>query len=268
MSIQISGGPYVKDTFTGSSGTAIRDGIDTALQAAGWSFVDQGGGVYDLTCPATPQGLDVVARLNTSGQVQFRNTAGTSVGSALGLTTSGSPTYTIIAHPYQFFVFVEGATSSGSLNTEFEVAGGVPFIPAFLTGATTECWWSMRVPSYRRNGLIAPAYDLGSSCFNGSMASGAAGATIGSIRWFPLVSAASGAVSVVTTWYDTSNIVCDPLIGFGNTLITARRVRGSLWDACVIMGGYTLDITDTFEGNNWQQVVNNITSGSLWLVIP
>lgn len=264
MSIQFSGGPYVKDTFTGSSGTAIRDGIDTALQAAGWSFVDVGGGVFDLTCPTTPQGLEVVARLNTLGQVQFRNSAGTSLGTIYSLTTSGTPTYTIIAHPYQFFVFVDGAASTGS---NFEVAGGVPFIPAFLTGITSECWWSMSVPSYRINGLIAPGYDFGSSCFNGSVAAGVSTST-GGIRWFPFISGGDGAVSVVTSWYDNSNIVCDPLIGFGDTALSVKRVRGSLWDSCVIIGGYALDITDTFEGRNWQQVVSNVTSGSLWLVIP
>lgn len=261
MSIPISGGPYVMDDVSASSGTVVRDFVNDSLVAAGWTSSPISGG-FDVQSATTPQGLNVIVKLLSTPSWQFRSTDGSKTGST-GPFQTGAFTYRIIANPYQFFVFVPGFVST--FNPSYEVMGGVPFVPSFLTSVTSDLWWAMGSPSFRAN--IFPSPVISNFAFNSDLGSGAG---TGSPRIYQPIhgGVGSGSVNIVTQWFNGANVVADSLIGWGLSSGGNPRVRGLLWDCATILGAYTMDLEDNFEGHNWYNITSSNTAGSLWLIVP
>ena len=258
MSIQFSGGPIVSTTFSGSPASDARDAINAALVAAGWSSAVVAGG-FDCTSATTPQGITVVAQLRSPAnfQVGLATVGASFVGQPSDIISAAVP-YQIICNPYQLAIFRPGLVGDDS-GSRFEFLGGAPFIPAFLTGIT-EAFFSVGV--FRSS--LAPTVGIWASSIWNALTGTGAGVGQPRLVW-PVGTKQDSTSSIITSWYDGSRVTCDPLIGYGDNQATALRARGVMWDAAIILGSYTLDLTDTFEGHDWQNMTNSAAAGSLWL---
>lgn len=256
MSIQFSGGPIVSQTFLGEVANDARDEVNTHLVAAGWTSTPVSGG-YNLESAVTPQGLQFALRLRSPSAIDFTftNVGGTNIGTTVPVAVSAGRTFQIIASPYQMCMFIPGAAA-----TSFpygQVIAGCPFVPAFLTGIT-EMWFSY---ASFRGALDTQQGGFGTFVYNSDVTGDSA-----AIRYvWPVGSRSDGDSSIITSWYDGSRVTCDPLLRWGANGGSIVRLRGLLWDSAIILGPYTLDLTDTFQGHDWQNMTNSQTDASLWM---
>lgn len=108
---------------------------------------------------------------------------------------------------------------------------------------------------------------------NGATEQGAAGGTKGGLGLVCPIHTALNPQQPVT-WYNTSYIVNEPLIGYAVPTSGNGKIIGQLWDAVVMMKSETGDLTATFDSHNWINLTcgfNGTTSqqqGSLLVVVP
>ena len=303
MAIQYSGTNY-NNTFTCTTGTRLEivGGLQTALTAAGWSVISGGGTGNVLMQSATtpsPQSLTMQVKLFDPGsgncaQIVPRNVGGTkTMTNYLPLLPGVGKVFTVIANPYQVFVFT---LSSQSTAREY-IAFGVPFIPSFLQGVITECIWAngnglsdtdATVRSTFRTGLWCGSstslpvtfpsswYDVNGNIWE-IFTSSPGGIPEGTPQLFAQV---GSVLNTGTTngyrWHDDSLLTYEPIFGWGETAYTDEcKIRGQLWDAVIVNDGFTADQTTSFDSHNWYVLTNQNTGtsgqlarGSLFLVIP
>lgn len=273
MALQYSGGTIVHTTFTCTTGTRqeIVTGLQTALTSAGWT-VTSGGGTGDviMTSATTPQGLSMSVRLHDPGsgslaRVYARNAAGSIVATShIPLLTAAGKVYRVNACQYQCFIYTEGSTAAREFG-----AWGVLYIPSFLTSAITSCIWSCSNTDTESNTTVRPSFrtTLGGlntsgneqqpytfTSLNGNNVN-LTGFNTYSRGMIRLV-APTGAIGVKPEdgyrWHDDSLQANEPLVAFGLSATTDEaKIRGQLWNACLLSQGYAPETTITLDGHNW-----------------
>jgi hypothetical protein len=278
MSIQYAGGTNVNATLTQSTGTRaeLAQWIRDQLIVAGWTSSGSATD-YQLTTATTPQSLVGRVRVYDPGsgncaKLKFSNTGGTKTQAGdLFLLPAAAKVWRIIANKYQFFVFTPG----NSAGREF-ACGGVPYLPAFLNTVITECIWGHgnansdtdvndTIYCFRyRNNIANQAITTLSNNFqlvNGNEWDNSA---IGSQSNYANQNGCQRLVYVLGSlyhwgtsiqpgyrWHDDSQIISDPLIAWGLTGHTDEaKIRGQLWDACILSDSWPGDTTIQPDSNN------------------
>jgi len=288
VSIQYSGLTIYNSTFSMSTGTRqeVVNGLAAALLAAGWTQVAGSVGSTDQTfrSATTPQGYAIRIRVFEPGsgncaQIFLHNATGsvTQTTNPVYLLPTASGTYRVIANAYQFFILSPGATTARTF-----AAGGVPYVPSFLTGTISSVGWltgnaqldtDVGTRSSFRTVLASNGADH-AVLYNGTIwSSNASG--IGEIG---LAIPAHGNPNVGATAYnyaDGSALIVDPLLSIGTTAATVLGVIvGQLWDAAVISDSFAADVTSTFDSHNWFNITGSnagsttFLRGSLFVVVP
>jgi len=271
MSIPLSGINFTTDfTFASGVGADLITEFNTALVAAGWSSVAAGSG-FDLTSGTTPQGLSVVIEVrqavaNTHLGATFKDASTSPFEFIVGRLGD----YRVVASPFQFFMYILGrADSTAAGGLPGELMGGVPFIPSFLAGSTSETWWargSGRSGSLITNTFRTTVVATGQAawCFNGQVAEAALNS-----QNPVLIPPRSVAQPTLTefVWYDGSVLDSEALIAYGKTsAASSRRVPGLLWDTVLIWDEFTIDDEQTFGGYTWTNLTIDTAIPSIWII--
>jgi hypothetical protein len=273
MSIQYAGGTIISSTLTQSAGTRaeLAQWVRDQLVLAGWTSAGSATD-YQLTSATTPQSLACRVRSYDPGsgscaRLKFSNTGGTKTQTGdLFLLPAAAKVWRIIANKYQFFVFTPG----GSAYREF-ACGGVPYLPAFLTGVTTECLWATSNATtdtdtgprdnlrIRLGTAVNPPNGVG--LLNGNLLdiSNPAGSTyIGSHRLVASVGAITSTAVSGYRWSDGSLVVAEPLMCWGLTALTDEaKIAGQLWDAAVIYDSFPADTQITLDGRTFWAITGS-----------
>ncbi len=291
-----NGGTEYNNSFvSGGSGTdkqSVINGIETALNAAGWITVSGHAStpcVMQSQMSPDPQNLRTQIKMTVgtnTALISIQNVAGTKVGtnSSTGSATNGcaplipgtSKTFRVIANKYQAFIFVPGSNN----NREF-AAFGVPWIPTFLRAGQSnviyEAIWlngnSLADPTATVAGSLRGqlgTYDganigVEQMICNGNIWEfGNGGTDSTNIGHMNLITMMQGTMVNKATaswyrWHDQSAFMTDPLIAWGLTAKTDEALcRGQLWEAFISTEQYTVDSTITsLDSHNWWCVTNN-----------
>lgn len=293
MGLVLSGGPYIYQTFDGSSKASIIAGIKAALVAANWTATAIAGG-WKLTATSS-QGLTVDcsvwdAGYGTQVPVQFSSSSNTGYEHRIEKVTGR--TYQIVCSPPQMWVSCPGLRGSpiGSV-----VCGGIPFVPNITGGASacgdigtggdavTELWWSMgdcygspffwaSTPRSNLN-VHTTAGDLEvhypqELCFNGTLYDGGSLSNGSHVRiaTFAHSYLSTGTGDHIQKW-DGSPLIVDPLLCVESTFY------GAIWDARTVTLAKPADDTTRVFGSselpaefNWINFTDSYFWGSLYLI--
>jgi len=298
-----TGGTNVSSTFVTSTRQNVIDGIEDALNTAGWVTISGHHSANTLVQSSmTPdtQNLRMRLRLKDNSAtncavVSVENVAGTKAGAnsttaGIQLAFGSSKTWRIIANKYQAFVFTPTATSPREFG-----AWGVPYLPSWLAGGTVyECIWAMGNAisdtdttdrgSFRN--VLGTRHTTNGNwqtiCNNNLVDQGNNSGINNNGNPTLIVMAQSTQLGLTNNathyrWHDSSAYMTDPIISFGLTATTDEGMgRGQLWDAFVSMEAYAIDATlASVDSHNWWNITNNdtgasgnYTRGSLWVVTP
>lgn len=264
MSIQYAAGTKVKADFFGDTLANLKNAINTNLVTAGWSSVVSGNG-FKLTSGLTPQSLQCKVNVLDNGSVvtvQFMDTTEAKLGVTHQCSVAANKRYRIIANQFQFFLFVPSV--SAAFNGA--VMGGVPWIPAFLRSGTTTAIWSLGDHdgslTFRNN--LVPNAVKSTFITNANIGTGSG---TGSLQAMSLLHVntlyGNGAI-----WFNNCALIVEPLLAWGPSSAALPVIVGELWDAAIVEQQYQLDISATFDSHNWNNITDNNTAGSLFVVVP
>lgn len=274
MSIQYAGGAIVSAALTQSAGTRaeLSQWIRDQLVLAGWESTGVATD-YQLTSATTGQSLACRVRSYDPGsgncaRLRWSNPGGTRVQAGdMFLVPGVGKAWRMIANRYQFFVFTPG----GSLAREF-ACGGVPYLPAFLSGSVTEAIWahgnaandadtSNGRPGFRtklhQNGAGSGANSF--QLINGTAweVSGTGAGGVGSQRLVLPAGAKMEASNSGYRWHDDTVQVCEPLIGWGASAATDEaKIRGQLWDAAIVGDAFASDASVSLDSRTFWAITN------------
>lgn len=299
------GGSNVAFNFTGATKQQIINGIETAMNTAGWITVS-GSNTTNLLLrsPFTPnpQNLRLHVRVRDNGNncavVSIENVAGTKVGgngttNGIQLLPAAARGFRVIANKYQVFIL-----SPGTLENRTFGCLGIPYIPPFLTGKIYEAGWlhgnavndtdtssgtslfacrpSFRILlntdwSYTFNGPL-----LTQNLCNGFLWENQIVTSSTNQYLMAMFSAYNGVnTSVHRYWHDFSAVMSDPLIGWGTTSTNEGTLKGQLWDAFVSSDVFPMDtVVSNIDSRNWQAITHNNSGvatplrGTLFVLVP
>lgn len=263
MSIQYCPGIRVFVNFLGDTIADLKNAINTNLVTAGWTSSTISGG-FQLTSGTSPQNL--VCKVNllddgTNVTVQFQDTTGALLGFTHHVRPASNKRFNIIADALQFFVYVPNVSATGNGC----VMGGVPWLPAFLTGTTTVAIWSISDESSSltfRNSLN-PAPSACSFIFNSNVATGGGQGSPQLIG----VSSSVPSLGLAGLWFNNAAIICEPMLAYGTNPAAIPFIVGSLWDAALVMQPYQLDLQTVFDSHTYTCLTDNNANGSLFVAI-
>lgn len=291
MAIQYSGAAY-SSTFTTTTGTRreIVDNAAAKLVSAGWSYQSGSGtGDVKMLSATTAQGMKTVVRIYDPGSGNCARFKLYNSGNTLNQTgdcfllPAAAKTFQFVANPYQFFIFVTGSTTTRDF-----VAGGTPWIPSWNSGISETGWLmgnaqsdtdttarpSLRtVPGGWASGSNYPnyaAYTNTSLWENNASNFGVNNApgpfqlmAFGSYQYVNNL----GNVNHMTTWYDGSGMIYEPICGWTSTSTAGTQnavAIGQLWDCAMMTVPFAIDTTTTFDGHNWINLHNNTGSNAVY----
>lgn len=141
----VTDGATSTGTFTGATKQNIIDGLEDALNDAGWITVSgHHGATVVMQCSVTPStagsliGQIQIKSANTNCvSINIQNISGTKVGgnstsAGFMLLPAAAKVFKVIACKHQFFIFTAGSTTTAR---EFACAG-VLYVPSFMQGAS------------------------------------------------------------------------------------------------------------------------------------
>ena len=67
-------------------------------------------------------------------------------------------------------------------------------------------------------------------------------------------------------YWDETPFNQDPLLAWGQSLTTAPRIRGEVWDATIKSLPAAMDLTLSFDGYDWINYTDNFFFGALYLI--
>ena len=285
-----NGGANVAYTFLADTAQHITNGVEQALNNAGWITVS---GHQSTPCivqsAMTPPNQNLRMQIKmvtgTNCQLSIQNVAGSLAGSNGSSPTGGqlSPqagmAYTVIANKYQAWCLIAG---SATYNTF--CAFGVPYVPSFLQGVVWEAMWlnsnannsNVGPSTYTiqsgtqslRNGLhtLTNNSNVSSSkqaICNGNLTLNLQGnsGTIDPAGCIQLaVIGGAGVVSQGFTlsyrWHDGTVPMNDALIGWGTVTSNDEcTCKGQLWDAFISSELFLIDQVITgIDSHNWHNI--------------
>lgn len=278
MSIQYAGGTIVNTTFLGDTRGNIALNVKNQLVNAGWTLIRTNTtNDFVVASATTPQGLSWRVRIYDPGsgvscRFKAMNIAETKVQSGdCFLASAGDKTYRIIANRYQFFVLGPNLNVSGEY-----IAGGVPYLPAFLTGVITEAFWLHSSSttdndtafrnSFRSRLNLTPHQsftnvgNLYTIC-NGNVAenNNNYGGNIGMLRLVGMGTSFYTEYNSAYRWHDDSSMLYEPLIAWGisSNFGDEAKIRGQLWDSFITSDAWTADTTITVDGHNFLAITHS-----------
>lgn len=182
-----------------------------------------------------------------------------------------------------------GGTTSANVNTTVTVMtptrvslNGTAASAAYTTGGwlakidvqVSEAIWSLGGTSANDYFLLNRLYSTQTwALLNGAPVSSAAAGT-GTIHLVALVPALTTYGGNPLTWYDLSDVVSEPLIGWGTAVANQFRLLGQMWDSAIVNKDLALGVPGTFDAHNWRNITNANTGGassvegSLMHVVP
>lgn len=268
--IQYSGNVRKITGITGATRQALINNIVDQLEVCGWTVISgEGTGTVVLRSGQTPNGLRMKVKIHTNCNAAVcgfvpMNDAETRTGTAdlysPGFLQYGTQfSYSMIASPYQVFIFTNGYAARES------VAWGIPWLPSHITGVTNVMWMIADVQSdtsttYRGNWRVATIMSSSGWCIicndvvteNRNDAQYRHG--MPQIFWYTSSDIASADTDIVS--FATGQIpLWDPLIcgAINGNRDSESVILGQLWD-CVVATEVRmpLDSTVTFDGHTWQ----------------
>lgn len=276
---------FVKTVLTSGTFTISTTSGGTAINTTGsQSGVQSMVGTCRMATATTAWGVTGRIKLQDNGgnciTFSAENSNSTLVG---GNTTSAggfllpvaSPNFRIIANKYQAFIFLPITTTPRGF-----VAFGTPYLPTFLQGVLTECMWMATNAQDDSSGGVAASFRtvlrMGGATGNSQ---GIANTTIeenntasgvGVLMLITPLGPVDGyaAGQTGTHWHDSSAMMLEPLIAWGNSRTLEPLIRGQLWDAALICDTFVGDTTTTFDSHNWWGLTDNDSSekGTLFIV--
>lgn len=277
MAIIYSGGTIVDNsTFRIDTLAHCCADLETYLVTAGWSVIS-GTGTSDVMfeCAATPLGNKHRLRVSagSSSNVAFRmyDTSGSPMGTqALDNVVNATP-FRIIAHKHGFHLFLPGSSS----------------VPGSYVACET-----LSVPSF-----VDPYPD--NSCYlgiNRNQTGGAFGGSFRSKLWWDRINSSVQVCYNNTSWerfnqtggwdenspqlviphgnkkddvsYRWSTQTClisEPLVAWALTYSTGfiePKIRGQMYNACVVSDEIAADQTFSMDGHNWLSITDSNTGVS------
>lgn len=297
---------YVKTVVSSSTFTVSSSAGGTVINTSGSQSGTQSiVGCVRMQSASTPWSVSMRLRLADNGGncITFSIEDGSSLTVGGNSTSfgcqinpgSGSTTYRIIADKYQGFVFQAVTTPSRGF-----VGFGTLYIPTFLQGVLTQCAWmsgnmqtdtdttariSFRTspklggPTNSQSGYFqaianTSLIDMGNaSPFNADFCSGAPYLTYPVFQSAGFVTSQAGEL-----WHDSSALMFEPLMAWGNNIGTFSNstggaantqplIRGQLWDAVTIANQFAGDTTTTFDSHNWWNIMDSDTTDMMSLFI-
>lgn len=281
-----TGGANVSSTFVTSSRQNVVDGIEDALNAAGWITISghhSANTLVQSSMSPDSQNLRMRIRLKDNGATNcavasIENVSGTKAGG--NSTTAGlqflfgsSKTWRIIANKYQAFVFVPTTTAS----REF-AAWGIPMLPTWLDGGVVyEAIWAHGNAVSDTDGTVRGSFRTGlgtrdsNACGNCQMITNNNLVEVGNasttdniglptlVVMVPGTQLSKAALSTHYRWHGSSAYMTDPIISWGLTATTDEGMgRGQLWDAFVSMEQFTIDTAvSALDSHDWWGITND-----------
>jgi hypothetical protein len=295
-----TGGANVASQFVGDTKQNLINGIETALNAAGWVTIS---GHQSTPCllqssmSSATQNLRMRVRLvagTTNVQISIENVAGSKAGTNSGsaggqLLPNTSKGWKVVANKYQAFIFVPGSVATN----EF-CAFGLVNVPSWLQGFVYEAFW-LGAANGNATGPVSfrTAMQFGSGngnwggnhqiiCNGNAWEQNGGAVSGGQVQLMQWVSGGLPTGTVTYRWHDASSLMIDPLIAWGLTSTSDEAlIRGQLWDAFVSTDVYPADTTlSSIDSHNWVAITHNNlgsssttssnagTRGTLFLVTP
>lgn len=287
------GGDTISYNFVGTTKQLIINGIETAMNSAGWITVS-GSNTTNLLLRSpfspNPQNLRLHMRVKDNGNncavISIENVSGSKVGAngqfnGIQLLPAAGRGYRVLANKYQMFVM-----SPGSAECRTFGCLGLPYLPDFLCGQVYEAGWlqgnatsdtdttgtsificrpCFRVMlnndySYAFNGPL-----MSQNLCNGYMWENQPTSTAANQYLMAMFSAYNAQNTTAHRfWNDGTAVMSDPLIGWGTTNLVEGTLKGQLWGAFISSDYYTMDtILTNIDSRNWQVITNNGTGGSI-----
>ena len=280
-----TGGTNVCYSFPASSVQNVINGIETALNNAGWITIS---GHQSTPCVVqssmTPPGQNLRMRITmTAGsnvQINASNVSGTLAGTG-SATQSYIPAvtgmaYSVLANKYQAFVYVNG-NYAGQYNGSsygYATCWGVPWIPSFLYGILWEAIWFTTTtdcsvpPAFPRIGLTnitqSGTYNCWWETFTNGMLSNNGNQQQFQSGGLGLLLLLSGVTSnnfgvTCFRYHDLTSLMCDPLISWGTMAYNDEgTIKGQLWDAFISTDSFQGDtVITSVDGANWHAMTHN-----------
>lgn len=182
-----------------------------------------------------------------------------------------------------------GGTTSANVNTTVTVMtptrvslDGTAASAAYTTGGwlakidtqVSEAIWASSAGTATDYFLLNDLYAInGWQLLNGSSVTYTAVGT-GTIHLVPLVPALTDYGGNPLMWYNLSDIVSEPLIGWGTAVANQFRLLGQMWDAAIVNKDLVVGVLGTFDAHNWRNITSSNTGGaaaaegSLMHVVP
>lgn len=242
--------------FVMIDGTNGADNFNFASIGVPWLPNFLTGYTVTAVTNTTPIAITVsVAHGYTTGDsVTIRNVLGTTAANVTNnvITVTGTGTFTL-----------DGSVGNGAW-----VSGGTV---GKVGLQVVECIWSgggRSGSSPFRGSLNFNAYVPTWSLINGSATQNANG------------NGCWGLVTPINTqgftgseiqWFDSSYLVCEPFIVMATAAAATAKLVGQIWDMVYLRKALTKDVTGSFDGHNWWNLTDNVTSqvlGSMIHVVP
>jgi hypothetical protein len=182
-----------------------------------------------------------------------------------------------------------GGTTSANINTTVTVLSptrvsldGTAASAAYTTGGwlakidnqVSEAIWASSASGGNLYFLLSQLYaTTGWMLLNGSGIT-YNGTGTGTVNLVPLVPALTTYGGNPLMWYNLSDIVSEPLIGWGTAVANQFRLLGQMWDAAIVSKDLVLGVLGTFDAHNWRNITSSnaggasAAEGSLMHVVP
>lgn len=283
MSIQYSGGTLINRTFTPATRADWCNAVTQALSDAGWTTISgTPGSGADVTLETVAQNAGAKIRFrfvdpgaNNCAKVTMKHPLGSTAESQVVfcLPTAGSGTWRVVANKFQFFAFATGGANATAARGW--VMGGTIYTPTFINiasgdglgwmqgGSTGDTDASLRVGfrrGFRRNTNVPPAWSgvyssnllelVGSSATGGgSLLAWQGGSTVEDQAF---------------RWEDNTLPVYEALLswGTGTGLNNESKIKGQLYDACVLNGSWSSEAIISMDGHTWLVITDTPTASS------
>jgi hypothetical protein len=280
MSIQYSGGTLINRTFTPSTRADWVNNVTQALSDAGWTTISGtpgSGSDVKLETAAGNNGQKIRFRFFDPGsgncaQVTMKNVAETFTSQIIYcLPAAGSGQWRITANKFHFFAFATGsasataqrATAMGGTAYTFPMTNGDNVSFGWLVGSGSSDGDTNTRGGFRKS--LRAAFVSTSCLFSGINGSVFLECTGSNVAGNVTISGWQGGSSSADNnyrWEDNTLPVYEALIGWatGTTNTNESKLKGQLYDACVMNGSFAGESLVSLDGRTWLVITDTPTT--------
>ena len=280
MAIQYSGGTLINRTFTPSTRADWVNNVTQALLDAGWTTISgTPGSGSDVKQESAANNLGAKIRFrfldpgaNNCAQVTMKNVAETLTSQIVYcLPSAGSGQWRIIANKFQFFAFATGGANATAARAT--VMGGTAYTFAMTNGDNVSFGWligsgSNDTDANTRGGLRKSlrAGFVNTACLfsgiNGTVLLECTGSTVAGNVTISGWQGGGSAADNNYRWEDNTLPVYEAFIGWatGTTNTNESKLKGQLYDVCVLNGSLAGESLVSLDGHNWLVITDTPTA--------